>query len=110
MPFFHTRRILRVPATDGPRSCILAIDIASNDMAEPGRTGPVTGLLIGLGGCLWLLGLIRVFAPGPVVTAVLSACLVCFVLLSLPRTGWHTRVLCLVLAAATRRTPWCRIS
>lgn len=68
---------------------------------EPRSTRLTTKLMIGLGAALWLLGVIRIFRPEPLIIDVLSALLVCFVLLALPRTSWHTRVLLCVLALAT---------
>ncbi|MBT5047723.1 MAG: hypothetical protein HOM58_04410 [Rhodospirillaceae bacterium] len=64
-------------------------------------SGLATKLMIGLGASLWLFGVIRIFRPDPLVIDILSVLLVCFVLLALPRTGWHTRILLGVLALAT---------
>ena len=63
--------------------------------------GLATKLMIGLGTALWLMGVIRIFWPDPLVVDILSALLVCFVLLALPRTAWHTRLLLCALALAT---------
>lgn len=70
-------------------------------MAERGAEAGVTRLLVGLGGALWLLGVVRIVADSPAVVAALSVFLAGYVLLALPRTGWHTRILCLLLAVAT---------
>jgi hypothetical protein len=70
-------------------------------MAERGAQAGVTRLLVGLGGALWLLGVVRIVADSPAVVAALSAILAGYVLLALPRAGWHTRILCLLLAIAT---------
>lgn len=64
-------------------------------------SGLVTKLMIGLGAALWLFGVIRIFSPQPVIIDILSVLLVCFVLLALPRVGWHTKILLTILAAAT---------
>ncbi len=100
LSFWRLPRILTFPATVSVRSCPNLHDIPSIGMADAGRTGFLPGLLVGLGGALWLLGVVRVFAPGPVVASALDVLLVGFVLLSLSRIGCHTRVLCLALAGA----------
>lgn len=61
----------------------------------------ITRLLIALGIALWALGLIGIFFPAAGLTLVLTVCLGIYVLFAIPRTGWHTKILVIVLGIAT---------
>jgi hypothetical protein len=58
----------------------------------------VLSLLVG---SLWVLAVARIAVPGPELTWAMTALLVVFLLLVLPRVQRHTQILCAILGAAT---------
>ena len=70
-------------------------------MHESGLPRLITRLLIVFGAALWALGMVSIFVPMPEISALLTWCLGIYVFFAVPRTGWHTRILLLVLAIAT---------
>jgi hypothetical protein len=70
-------------------------------MHESGLPRLITRLLIVFGAALWALGVVSIFVPMPEISALLTWCLGIYVFFAVPRTGWHTRILLLVLAIAT---------
>ena len=70
-------------------------------MHESGLPRLITRLLIVFGAALWALGMVSIFVPIPEISALLTWCLGIYVFFAVPRTGWHTRILLLVLAIAT---------
>lgn len=61
----------------------------------------ITRLLIVFGAGLWALGMASIFVPTQGLSVALTWCLGIYVFFAVPRTGWHTRILLLVLAVAT---------
>ena len=70
-------------------------------MHESGLPRLIARLLIVFGAALWALGVVSIFVPMPEISALLTWCLGIYVFFAVPRTGWHTRILLLVLAIAT---------
>jgi len=70
-------------------------------MHESGLPRLITRLLILLGAALWALGMVSIFVPMTEISTLLTWCLGIYVFFAVPRTGWHTRILLLVLAIAT---------
>ena len=70
-------------------------------MHESGLPRLIARLLIVFGAALWALGMVSIFVPMPEISALLTWCLGIYVFFAVPRTGWHTRILLLVLAIAT---------
>ncbi|MDC0033128.1 hypothetical protein OAJ57_01025 [Alphaproteobacteria bacterium] len=70
-------------------------------MEESGLARLITCLLTIFGALLWSLGMAGIFFPVTEISVVLTWCLGIYVFFAIPRTGWHTRILLLVLAIAT---------
>ena len=84
---------------------------SNSQMNETGLPRAITGLLIISGAMLWALGMIGMFYPAPIISKLLIGCLGVYVFFATPRTGWHTRILLLVLGIvivwlATRYDRW----
>lgn len=61
---------------------------------------PFTSLLQLHVAALWGLGITKILVSIPVIDALASGLLISFIILSLPRTGWSVRLLCLAMAVA----------
>lgn len=69
------------------------------DIPAPARLTDRAMML--LGSALWALGMTGIFFPAPGISSALTWCLAAYVLIAAPRTGWHARLLLLLLATAT---------